>query len=271
MDDSESYVFIISALAAAATAVVTRVAPLHGLFLRRNAGVGLARLAVAASMAWIAFVIWQFADPSVRGIYVVFYLVMGYAITKLFGQLGAGLFGARLRVDVYERRNFAAAVFVAAFTLATGMIFGGSLWGEADPHGGGEGGWWIPLGFFLAGWGVLAVTLALYLWREPGRFSIQIRQNRNLEDARTTGIYVLSTGTILTEGVAGDFFGWRQGLLGLAAIAAMLIVHELLAPRSPEPLSTAGKETAPSPSRRIFEALTYASTAIAMWLFQRLF
>jgi hypothetical protein len=33
--------------------------------------------------------------PERAGIYVVFYLVMGYAVVKLFGQLAASLYGAR--------------------------------------------------------------------------------------------------------------------------------------------------------------------------------
>ena len=109
-------------------------------------------LGVLLAMVWIAFVIWRHADPSVTGVYVWFYLVMGYAAVKLLGQTTPAAFGARVRVDVGERRNLAAALLVAAFTLATGMIFGGSLWGEADPTGEGEGGWWIPVTFFLLGW-----------------------------------------------------------------------------------------------------------------------
>jgi hypothetical protein len=84
----------------------------------------------------------------VTGTYVVFNLVLGYAATKLFGQAGARLFGLRMRVDVLERRNVAAALVIAASTLATGLIFGGNLWGDADPVGDDEGGWWIVGAFF---------------------------------------------------------------------------------------------------------------------------
>jgi hypothetical protein len=162
MDDGEVFVFLLSLGAALAGVVVNSTASLHPLHFRGNAAPGVVRLGTLAAMAWIAYVIAFHADPSVTGVYVVFYLVMGYAAVKLFGQAAAHGFGFRTRVDAGERRNVAAALVIAAFTVATGMIFGGSLWGEADPVGDDEGGWWIPLGFFVLGWATLMVAFALF-------------------------------------------------------------------------------------------------------------
>ena len=122
MSEDEILVMIISGFVAVATGFATRTDTFHRLYLRGNPAPGIVRLGVILSMAWIGFVLWRYADPSVTGIYVVFYLVMGYAVVKLCGQLTATLYGARTRVDAVERRNVPAALVIAAFTLATGLI-----------------------------------------------------------------------------------------------------------------------------------------------------
>jgi hypothetical protein len=223
------------------------------------------------SMAWIGFVLWRYADPSVTGIYVVFYLVMGYAVVKLFGQLTATLYGARTGVDAVERRNVAAALVIAAFTLATGLIFGGSLWGEADPVGDGEGGWWIPLSFFLLGWITLMVAFRLFLRREHRGFARQLQRERSLDDARAAGSYLLGVGIALTEAVSGDFWGWRHGLLTFGVLAAMVIAHELFAGvqgrahRGGTAGDVGGDGVTTSDARRTVEAIFYVVMGLAAW------
>ena len=105
VDDGEFMVMLISSGVAIATALATRTETFHRLYLRNNPAPGIVRLGVVLSMGWIGFVLWRYADPSVTGIYVVFYLVMGYAVVKLFGQLTAALFGAvpRRRGRAQER------------------------------------------------------------------------------------------------------------------------------------------------------------------------
>lgn len=232
MDPDEVFLSILSLALGLWGAYRTRVSSLPTLFRRGNPGIGLCRLAVLLSMLWILFVLLFFADPSVVGIYVLQYLAVGYAAVKWFGQIGARVFGTRLRVDVYERKNEAAAWFIAGWTLATGLIFGGSLWGEADPSGEGEGGWWIPVGFFLLGWISLLVATALYHGREPGVFRDQIRRERRVEDGRAAAAFVLSAAVVLADAVAGDFFGWKHGCLSVASVFVMLAAHEVAKPRS---------------------------------------
>ena len=267
---------LVSGIAAVVVGLATRPDTLHRLYLRGNPGPGIVRLGVLLSMAWIGFVLWRYADPSVTGIYVVFYLVMGYAVVKIFGQLGASLFGARSRVDVIERRNVPAALVVAAFTVATGLIFGGSLWGEADPVGDGEGGWWIPASFFLLGWTTLVIAFRLFLRREGGRFAQRLQRERNLADARAVGSYLIGTGVALTEAVSGDFWGWRHGLLTFAVLASLVLAHEVFASfqaradRRGTAGDVGGAPPGPSEARRTLEAVVYLLLGLAAWGANRL-
>ncbi|OGU04636.1 MAG: hypothetical protein A2W29_05760 [Gemmatimonadetes bacterium RBG_16_66_8] len=253
MDDSEVFVFVLSFVAAGIGVVVNRTGALHGLYFRGNPGPGLVRLGVLLAMVWIAFVIWRHADPSVTGVYVWFYLVMGYAAVKLLGQTTPAAFGARMRVDVGERRNLAAALLVAAFTLATGMIFGGSLWGEADPTGEGEGGWWIPVTFFLLGWATLLVAFRFFLSREAGHLKTIIQRERDLVDARAAAFFLVSCAVPLTDAVAGDFWGWSHAFLTFGVIAGMLLVRE----------AAAARRTVESP--RLLESLAYLVLGGGAW------
>ena len=267
MSEDEFVVMLVAIGGSILAAVKTRVSSLPPALSSQNPGIGLMRLAVAASLFWAAVVIRYFGDESIRGIYVVFYMIMAYAVIKFFGQImGPSLFGLHLRSDVYERKNLAAAVFIAALILATGLLFGGSLWGEADPTGDDEGGWWIPLSFFLLGWAVLTAATALYLWREPGRFRTQIRQERDTAMAWSAAVYIVTTASLIFEGVAGDFWGWRHGLLGMGTIGVMLVGHEAF-------IAVAGSGEGPgrvSVARRVFERLFYVGLAGGAWGLNRL-
>lgn len=258
MSGDEIVVLLVSCAMAGAGMTRTTTSRLPGLVRRENPGIGLMRLAVLAALGWIWLVLIRYADPSVTGIYRGFYMVMGVAAVTMFGQAGCRLFGVDARVDVGERRNWPAAVFVAAFTLGTGLVFGGSLWGDADPQGGGEGGWWIPVGFFLLGWGVMASGLALYCWREPGKFRRQLLQERDAGVAWGAASYTLSTAILMTNAVSGDFFGWGSGLKDVGLAAGMLYAHEFLGPARDE------RQPEEKPKRWI-EALVYLGTAALGW------
>jgi hypothetical protein len=261
MSEGEVVVFGITALIALIGVGKTTTSGLHPLFLRSNPAPGLIRTAVILSMFWIAFVLYKYADPSVTGVYVLFYFVMGYTAVKTFGQSVAVIFGVHTRVDAAEQRNTAAALVIAAFTLATGMIFGGSLWGEADPTSDDEGGWWIPVTFFLLGWISLIIVFALYLRRDPGNFSHQIRRDRSMPAARAAAAFLVSSAVPLTEGVAGDFWGWKHGLSTFGVLAALLIVHEIFA-------SIGGRSE--SSGRRIAETFFYLGLGGVAWFLSRL-
>jgi hypothetical protein len=262
MDEGEIVVLIFSMVLGVVGMAVNSTASLHRLYFRDNPAPGIVRLGVLLAMGWIAYVLWHHADPSVTGIYVFFYLVMGYAFVKLCGQTMANVFGFRTRVDAAERRNLSAAIVIAAFTVATGLMFGGSLWGEADPVADEEGGWWIPVGFFLLGWLTLLVTFALFQRRE-GRLPLRLRRERSLTDARAAAAFLLASAVALTDAVAGDFWGWRHGLFSFGLLAVLLLVHEAFSawttPADPRPGSR------PLDARRVFESLAYLVLAALAW------
>lgn len=263
LSEDEAFVLLISLVVGAASAFTLSSSRLHQLFTRRNPGIGLHRAAVVGTLGWAAYVMAFHGDESIQGIYVVFYLALGYAAVKLFGQiLGPGILGLSVRRDVFVRGNLPIAVFTATLALTTGVLFGGSLWGEADPLSDDEGGWWIPVGFFLVGWSLLITVAALYAWR-GGRFHAQLRREHDMRTARTGAVFLLSTGALILQGVAGDFWGWAEGLLSLGTIALMLIGHELLAGRGAagEPAQRRG----PVGPREFLEHCLFLGLAALCW------
>lgn len=253
--------FIVSITLAVLGIAINSTSTFPALVFRGNAALGIIRLSVLTAMLWVAYVLRYHADPSVAGFYVFFYLVMGYAAVKMFGQTMAAAFGARTRVDAGERRNLAAGYVIAGMTIATGMIFGGSLWGEADPVGDDEGGWWIPVTFFLLGWGCLMGVFGLYLRRDKARFSHQVQRERDVPAARAASAFLISCAVPLTEAVSGDFWGWRHGLSSFGILALLLIVHEVFASWGGD---GAEEETA-FDARRIAETVVYLSLGGAAW------
>lgn len=269
MDEDEIIVFVISGVIALGATPLALGWPIHRLFRRRNAAAGVPLPAMLLAMGWISYVIRNYADPSVRGIYAAFYFVLGMAIVSLLGWFGPKLYGLRIGVDVYQRKNTAAVLVIAAFMLATAMIYSGSVWGEADPVGDDEGGWWIPLGFFALGWGTLIVASALYITGEPDSLRMRLVQNRSHADARAAASYLLGVGVILTEAVAGDFWGWTEGILGLAVIAGMLATHRLCSRKLPLLVTTVQSRTERLIAGRTVESLAYAVFTLAFWILQR--
>ncbi len=229
----------------------------HPVMVRRSTAEGTIRLAIVFSIGWVVYVLYNHADPSVVGIYRLFYVVLGIAVIQLFGLGGSGFTGMRHGPDVQERDNRAGGLLIAAYVLSTGMIFGGSLWGEADPDGEGEGGWWIPMGFFLAGWISLTIACRLYRIRESGGVIRRIRQVRDPREILGFALYLLSSGWILTDAVAGDFYGWISGLTAVGAIAGMLVIHELAG------LVFNRDESAKPRAMTGIEVITYIATSVA--------
>lgn len=216
---------------------------LHPMFLRGNPGIGLIRVAIWASILWCVFTLEYFGSERIVGIWYAYYLVIAAGAIMSFGLLGARSFGLRLRVDVYERKNFAAAIFIAAFVVATGMIIGGSMWGESEPEAL-EYGWvfeflpsyeeagWIIWLFFLMGWGILFATMKLWFYREKDISGERIRRGRSVEDARAAALYCLGCAIPITDAVSGDYHGLGDSLLGFSLIALPVLAHEVLRPSS---------------------------------------
>lgn len=223
---------------------------LHPLYLRDNPGPGLIRFAVWAGMLWCIFTIMVFGSERIVGVWHLFYLIIGFGAIQVFGVKGAETFGVRVRPDVFERKNWGAAMFIAAFVLSTGMIYGGSMWGESEQatlqadlekYGGVfqtmpsyDDGWWIIMLFFLLGWSILFVTMKLWFLREKSVTGSGIRRDRLVEDGRAAALYCLGVAIPLTDAVSGDYYGIEDSLVGFSVIALPVMAHEFLRPPSAE-------------------------------------
>ena len=223
----------------------TRVGRLHPLFRVNNPGIGLVRLSFWVAVAWCLFVLIFFADPTITGIWFVYYLVMAVTFIYVFGLKASELFGVRLRVDVYERKNMAAAWLIAAFVLATGLIAGGSMWGEATPESyeygaffeilpSYEDGTWISPWFFLMGWAILFATMKLWFLREKAVSGQGLRQDRRLADGKAAALYCIGCAIVIADAVAGTYYGLADSFIGFAVIALPVLAHETLRPASHE-------------------------------------
>ncbi len=220
----------------------TRVFRLHHLYRRDNPGIGLVQLSVWVAMAWCVFTIFMFGSERIVHIWYGFYLIIGYGAIMLFGMAATRKFGLRMRIDVFERKNFAAAIVIAAFMLSTGMIYGGSMWGESDAQSleyGGffevlpsyDDGWWIIMWFFLMGWVILFATMKLWFARERTSGE-KIRRDRSIDDARAAGLYCLGCAIPITDAVAGDYHGLADSFISFGVIAFPVLAHEFFRPRS---------------------------------------
>lgn len=263
MSPDEFTVLVAALIVCIVAAIDHTVTYRHRILVRRSTSEGMVRLATVLSLVWLVWVLYTHADPSVVGVYRFFYVVLGLAVVQTFGVIGSLSTGMRRRIDVMDRDNQAAGLLVGSFVLATGLIFGGSVWGEADPYGEGEGGWWIPMGFFLAGWLALLVASWLYRVRETGGVVRRMRQTRDPSETMGFSLYLLSSGWILTESVSGDFYGWKEGLAAVGAIAGMLVVRDVIA-------LVAGRERSARPvAMSRFEFAIYIGTCIAFSVVDR--
>ncbi|WP_019591650.1 hypothetical protein [Thioalkalivibrio sp. ALE20] len=255
-----------------------RASRLHPLYRRGNAAIGAVRLGIILGFAWCLWVLVHHADPTIEGFWFVLYALMAFAAIKVFGQVAGQLFGPRLQVDVFERGNLAAGVFLGAFVLATGMIFGGASWGDLEAGGleygwifevlpGYEDGWWITPWFFGMGWLILVVTLGLWIRREKTDFYRRVVRDRNMEDAKAAAYFMIACAITLTYAVHGDYRGFGDALIGFSVIALPVLGHEVMRP--PAPLHTGnqagdqtGDEGVPAVRSRDREGVVYILLAL---------
>lgn len=235
---------------------------LHELYLRRNAAIGVTRLSVVVSLVWGIFVVLFFADPTIEGLWAPMYVINSYAATKFFGQHVGQRFGPRLRRDVYERKNLAAAVVLGSFTLATGLIYGGAMWGEVVPGAlvygavfellpGYTDAWWITPWFFFMGWVVMVVSLRRWLAQEPYNFADRIVRDHSFPEAKVAALFILANGIIIAHAVHGDYLGFEQSHRGFFVFLIPLVALHLYA-----------KVRAKNPKNRDREGMTYVVLAV---------
>jgi hypothetical protein len=268
LEGEEVFIFIVSVALACFTFPFALGWFKHRMFIKRNPAAAVPMLAVVAALVWVGFVLRYYADPSVTTIYAIFYFVIGLAVIASCGFWTPVAYGLRVGVDILQRKNLAVAWAVGAFIFVTGMIYGGCLWGEADPVGDDEGGWWIPLGFFVMGWVVLLIAVGIYIRGEPHSLRVRLVQDRSLSEARAVACYMLGVGMVITNAVAGDFWGWWEGILGLLVVTLMMVTHELCRARIPSVLTTVETKSAGLLESRRLEALAYLVLASVFWVVQ---
>lgn len=206
MDELEVIVFISSIALAGWAIYKTFIVQYHPLFFSWNPGLGFVRLSVWLGFLFAANTVIRFSasDIVTNIVYIIFYLVMAYAVIKVSGQLDP-IYRVSYRVDVLERRNSMAGFYLGARTLAIGLIFSGSIVGEGP-------GFYVVIGFFGMGW--LALELAVYLLCKIRNWNLKKTILRESDIARTSIIaaWYISVALILRIACAGDFIGWGIGL-----------------------------------------------------------
>ena len=218
-----------------------RTLSLHELFLQDNPGVGLIRLALWGAVAWCVFTLTFFGDPSIEGIWYLYYLVLSVGAIITFGIGGAETFKVRLRVDVYERKNFGAAMFIAAFIFSTGLIWGGAMWGDLGPDAleyagvfelleSYEEGTWITPWFFIMGWIILFLTMKLWFMREKNISGEILRRERRFQDGKAAALYCVACALPITDSVAGNYYGLYDSFVSFSVIAFPVLAGEMLRP-----------------------------------------
>ena len=270
--EDTGFVFGLSVVACFWGLAHSSTASLHSLYVIGNPGIGLARLGVIGAVLWCGYVLFNHADPTIEGWWTVLYAAMAFAAIKVFGQFGAELFGPRLREDVFERKNWASAQFIAAFTFSTGLIFGGAMWGDMEGESlaygsffeflpGYEDGWWITPWFFVMGWGILAATLWFYFRRENDDFRQRVVRERDAGDAQAASLFCIACAITIAYAVQGDYLGFFHSLTGFSIIALPILAHEILRPAR-------GHEKRSASEGWIYIAMAIIGISLAPWLWR---
>ncbi|MFV0411954.1 MAG: hypothetical protein ACK5L3_01630, partial [Oscillospiraceae bacterium] len=175
---------------------------------RARAGrIALALLPLAAFFIVFAVLV-SMASYDVVGIWVVFYLLLGYA--WVYG--GTSLTERYLDVfsvyDVVFLNNMAALPPAIGSFLSIALIYAGANTGDGP-------GWWVVL---IAGLLGLATWLALaLLLRVSTGISERITVERNLGSGIRFGAYLLASGLILAYASGGDWMSFGATLADVGA------------------------------------------------------
>ncbi len=237
----ESAAFTFMAVAALMGWYESHSRSLHGLYLKNNPAPGLVRAAVLIGTAWIAFTLFFFGSDRITFIWYFYYLIIGVGCIYLFGMMAMRSLGFDLRTLAYLRRNRGAALIISAFMLSTGLIYGGSVWGESEPESfeafAGpfevlpsyeEGGWIIAL-FFVLGWVILYAVMAIFFARHKD-LKQRIIRGHDEKVAEAVAFYCLGCAIPITSAVAGDYHGLADSLTGFSALALPVLAGEIVRP-----------------------------------------
>jgi hypothetical protein len=79
-------------------------------------------------------------------------------------------------------------------------------------------------------------------------------------DAEAAAVYVMASAIALTQAVAGDFYGWRHGLLAVGWIIFLLVVREIFGLFQDKVMGRFIKDR-----RRGWETATYALSSLILF------
>jgi putative intracellular protease/amidase len=156
------------------------------------------------------------ADAQVRGHpdYITMFMIGGAAWV-----LGAApllpLLGLRMRDDVIERGNPAAAIVAGAAMLASGIIYAGANIGSGATI-------WSTVIPALVGAGALAVAALIVRAASPLAEAVAI--DRDSSSAAIFAGFLISASILLAWAVAGDFVDWDKTELDFARRGWSVIV-----------------------------------------------
>ena len=188
---------------------------------------------LCAVALWLILSEWSASD--VRGIYVIFYMMIGAAWVGV-GTLLLPVHGIFPAVDLIERRNPAVRLPIAGALLGMTLCFAGGNIGDGP-------GWWVV--FFSAG---LATLGWILLWALADLFT-GITRSITVERDNAAGMrlfaLLVGSGLILGRAVAGDWHSTLDTVIdfgelawpavGLLAVEAVFGIPGKPRPHNPHP------------------------------------
>jgi uncharacterized membrane protein YjfL (UPF0719 family) len=193
----------------------------------------LLAIALMISPGLLFAILANYASHDVRdsGLYMGFYLVMGFAVVGL-GAVGFDWLGLSMRDDVIERRNPASTLAMAGAVPGLTLAYAGSNIGDGP-------GWWVvvfcsalSVGGLLFGWLILDRITQL---------GETITVERNRAAGLRTGAWFIATGAILGRAAAGNWIDVNHTLsdfgrisLGAVGLLGFTLALEIWARPRPE-------------------------------------
>lgn len=174
------------------------------------------------SFVIILFTLRVLASFDVVGdvIYIMFYIVLGFAWVFIFIDLVFYFFDISWTDDALQNDNKAALFAVAGAFLGIVLIYSGANVGDGP-------GWWCVI--FAGGLGITAWFIVSLIMNKVTQVFERITVNRDLYCGIRFGSYLLASGLILARASAGDWtsfsmtiveftVGWPVLLLTLLAV-----------------------------------------------------
>lgn len=212
-------------------------------------------LAVPASIALLFAILLRFASHDVRddAIYLLFYMVMGGAVTAI-GAFCLDRLGLSVRDDVVERKNPAACIAWAGALVGLVLAYAGANIGDGP-------GWWVVV--FCSGLSVGALLLCWVLLDWVGQAGEAVVVERDLSAGVRVAGWFVGAGLILGRGAAGDWTSAGDATRDFAAHGAWALALTIIAATMETILNRAPRHEGPWFVRGVPLGLIWASLGLA--------